>query len=299
MSAPTPPDPGPHDPDPNGAVPDPPAAPPQPPPDRWERLRKKAVEGASVAAERAGTAAKGAWDDREILARVAREKGRSAYDATRSTARTAWDHRQEAAAAAASVAGHATRTTAGAVRTGAGMARGVYADLGGLDAHPDGTPKRPWEVVVAGVLGIVASLAIALSIVWLAFTGGRTFRIVGFFTRSTGDELDNSTVETTGQVLSEIGTAILIAGVVAGAIVTAAFVLYAWRLWAGTGRSRWVGVATVVLAFFVVTPLSPTLTSVFLVFGLASVVFAFLPRAGTWFRYRKFLRTRSATGAPA
>jgi hypothetical protein len=63
--------------------------------------------------------------------------------------------------------------------------------------------------------------------------------------------------------------------------------VYAWRILVGRGRARWVAVGALVVALYLGLPFSPLLVALFELFGLASVVFAFLPRSTGWFALRK------------
>ncbi|MGC3023179.1 MULTISPECIES: hypothetical protein [unclassified Brevibacterium] len=144
-------------------------------------------------------------------------------------------------------------------------------------------PKRPFEVITASVLGFIAPFFVLAALVWMAFTGGRAFRIVGWVLRKIGDLTDTAVLSWAGDLSSGIATGIVAIAFVVGLIVIVGFTAYAWRLAVGRGRARWVAMGCLGLAFVVMTPLNPLLIGCFLLFGTASIVFAFLPRSSAWF----------------
>lgn len=144
--------------------------------------------------------------------------------------------------------------------------------------------RRPWEVIVAAVLGAVAPIFVLLALVIAAFTGGRVMRTLGWFLHTIGDESESTGVSAAGDVAEFIADAILLIGSVVGLAVTIEFAVYAWRVLVGRGRARWAALVCLAVGFVIVTPLSPLLIGGFLLFGTLSVVFAFLPRSSEWFR---------------
>ena len=147
--------------------------------------------------------------------------------------------------------------------------------------------RRPWEVVVAAVLGAVAPIFVLLALIVAAFTGGRVLRVLGWVLHGVGDSTEVSGVSVAGDVSDFLAQVILVVGAVAGLVVMGGFAVYAWRMFVGTGRARWVALVCLAIGFFVITPLSPLLISGFLLLGTLSVVFAFLPRSSAWFAGRR------------
>ena len=163
--------------------------------------------------------------------------------------------------------------------------------------HVSGLPKRPWEVIVASALGFIAPFFVLAALLWMAFTGGRTFRLLGWMLRGMGDLTDTTALSWAGDASTGIATVIVGIGTAIGLVVVAGFTAYAWRLVVGHGRARWVALACLGLAFMVMTPLNPLLISCFLLLGTASVVFAFLPRSSEWFaRARRSERAGPGAG---
>ena len=152
-----------------------------------------------------------------------------------------------------------------------------------LPMNVSARPKRPWEVIVASALGFIAPFFVLVALLWMAFTGGRTFRLLGWMLRGVGDLTDTAALSWAGDASTGIATVIVAIGTAIGFVVVAGFTVYAWRLVVGHGRARWVALACLGLAFMVMTPLNPLLISCFLLLGTASVVFAFLPRSSAWF----------------
>ena len=103
-----------------------------------------------------------------------------------------------------------------------------------------GVPKRPFEVITASVLGFIAPFFVLAALVWMAFTGGRAFRIVGWVLRKIGDLTDTAVLSWAGDLSSGIATGIVAIAFVVGLIVIVGFTAYAWRLAVGRGRARWV-----------------------------------------------------------
>ena len=163
--------------------------------------------------------------------------------------------------------------------------------------HVSGLPKRPWEVIVASALGFIAPFFVLAALLWMAFTGGRTFRLLGWMLRGMGDLTDTTALSWAGDASTGIATVIVGIGTAIGLVVVAGFTAYAWRLVVGHGRARWVALACLGLAFMVMTPLNPLLISCFLLSGTASVVLAFLPRSSAWFaRARRSERAGPGAG---
>lgn len=160
---------------------------------------------------------------------------------------------------------------------------GTYRSARDLQVNVFGVPKRPFEVITASVLGFIAPFFVLAALVWMAFTGGRAFRIVGWVLRKIGDLTDTAVLSWAGDLSSGIATGIVAIAFVVGLIVIVGFTAYAWRLAVGRGRARWVAMGCLGLAFVVMTPLNPLLIGCFLLFGTASIVFAFLPRSSAWF----------------
>lgn len=154
--------------------------------------------------------------------------------------------------------------------------------------------RRPWEIVVAAVLGALAPLFVLLALIIAAFTGGRVLRVLGWALHGIGDSTKAAGVSAAGDVTAFLAQVILFAGVAAGVVVMIGFFAYAWRTLVGTGRARWVALACLALGFFVITPLSPLLIGGFLLLGTLSVVFAFLPGSSAWFSQQR--RNRAAPG---
>ena len=163
-----------------------------------------------------------------------------------------------------------------------------------LPAAEPSVSRRPWEVVVAAVLGAVAPLFVLLALTIAAFTGGRVLRVLGWALHGIGDSTEAAGVSAAGDVTAFLANVILFVGVVAGVVVMIGFFAYAWRTLVGTGRARWVALACLALGFFVITPLSPLLIGGFLLLGTLSVVFAFLPGSSAWFSQQR--RNRAAPG---
>ena len=161
-----------------------------------------------------------------------------------------------------------------------------------LPAAEPSVSRRPWEVVVAAVLGAVAPLFVLLALIIAAFTGGRVLRVLGWALHGIGDSTKAAGVSAAGDVTAFLAQVILFAGVAAGVVVMIGFFAYAWRTLVGTGRARWVALACLALGFFVITPLSPLLIGGFLLLGTLSVVFAFLPDSSAWFAQQR--RNRAA-----
>ena len=163
-----------------------------------------------------------------------------------------------------------------------------------LPAAEPSVSRRPWEVVVAAVLGAVAPLFVLLALTIAAFTGGRVLRVLGWALHGIGDSTEAAGVSAAGDITAFLAQVILFAGVAAGVVVMIGFFAYAWRTLVGTGRARWVALACLALGFFVITPLSPLLIGGFLLLGTLSVVFAFLPGSSAWFSQQR--RNRAAPG---
>src|SRR5699024_2336215 len=52
-----------------------------------------------------------------------------------------------------------------------------------LSMDVSGPPKRPWEIIVASALGFFAPFFVLVALLWMAFIGGRTFRLLGWMLR--------------------------------------------------------------------------------------------------------------------
>ncbi|WP_157689079.1 hypothetical protein [Brevibacterium siliguriense] len=161
-----------------------------------------------------------------------------------------------------------------------------------VPAVDESVSHRPWEVVVAAVLGAVAPFFVLLALIVAAFTGGRVLRVLGWVLNRIGDSTEVAGVSVAGDITELLARVILVVGGVAGVVVMIGFAAYAWRMLVGTGRARWVALAYLALGLFVITPLSPLLISGFELLGILSVVFAFLPRSSAWFEQQR--RNRAA-----
>ena len=83
--------------------------------------------------------------------------------------------------------------------------------------------RRPWEVVVAAVLGAVAPLFVLLALTIAAFTGGRVLRVLGWALHGIGDSTEAAGVSAAGDVTAFLANVILFVGVVAGVVVMIGF----------------------------------------------------------------------------
>src|SRR5699024_8239801 len=149
--------------------------------------------------------------------------------------------------------------------------------------HVSGLPKRPWELIVASAPRFFAPFFVLVALLWMAFTGGGTFRLLGWVVPRVGDLTDTTAASSAGDAPPGIAAVTVAIGSAVGLVVVAGFTAYAWRLIVGHGRARWVALACLGSAFIVMSPLNPLLISCFLLFGTASVVLAFLPRSSAWF----------------
>src|SRR5699024_7129742 len=184
-----------------------------------------------------------------------------------------------------------------AARAREDLLRGAHRTGRDLPMDVSGPPKRPWEIIVASALGFFAPFFVLVALLWMAFTGGRTFRLLGWMLREVGDLTDATALSWAGDASTGIATVIVAIGSAVGLVVVAGFTAYAWRLVVGHGRARWVALACLGSAFIVMTPLNPLLISCFLLFGTASVVLAFLPRSSAWFARAR--RTERSPGPGA
>jgi hypothetical protein len=258
-----------------------------------DRGRAAAAGGAQnlqgAAAKAAGAAREG-WQQRDAIPDRARRwagTGASAADAVFSRAA---EHSSAVAARGAQVVDSAAAHSTAAWE----RSQEAYRAASSVPVDAQGRPQRPWEVRTAAILGLIAPLFVVAAIIMMATTSGRTLRMLGYLLRSAGSAAEAEALATAGEVSSGLAQVILGVGITMGVLVIAAFALYAWRVSAGRGRARWVALAALVLAFFLVTPLSPILMTCFLLLGTASVVCAFLPRASAW-----FARHRTLGGAQA
>ncbi|GAA1625562.1 hypothetical protein GCM10009700_11850 [Brevibacterium sanguinis] len=163
----------------------------------------------------------------------------------------------------------------------------AYTTASSLHADRTGRKRRPWEVLAAAILGLIAPLFIALAVIVMAVTGGRTLRAAGFALRQVGGSTGAEAVTAVGDMSTALANALVVVGIIVGLIVVVAFVVYAWRLLVGRGRARWIALAALIVSLFVLTPLSPILVTGFQLFGVTSLVFAFLPRSSAWFAHRR------------
>ena len=92
-----------------------------------------------------------------------------------------------------------------------------------LPAAEPSVSRRPWEVVVAAVLGAVAPLFVLLALTIAAFTGGRVLRVLGWALHGIGDSTEAAGVSAAGDVTAFLANVILFVGVVAGVVVMIGF----------------------------------------------------------------------------
>ncbi|GAA2104640.1 MULTISPECIES: hypothetical protein [Brevibacterium] len=262
-----------------------------------DRGRTAAAGGAQhlqgAAAKAAGAAREG-WQQRDAIRENAADRARRWTDSGASAADAVFTRAAEHSSAAAA-RGQQVVDTAAAHSTAAWeRSQEAYRAASSVPVDAQGRPLRPWEVRAAAILGLVAPLFVVAAIIMMATTSGRTLRMLGFLLQSAGSTTEAEALTTAGEVSSGLAQVILAVGITMGVVVIAAFALYAWRVLAGRGRARWIALAALVLAFFLVTPLSPILMTCFLLLGTASVVCAFLPRASAWFaRHRTFAGPQS------
>jgi hypothetical protein len=236
---------------------------------RASGLTQRGATAARVAARQVAQSSQNAWNDRERIAQSTGEQAKKAY---------------RTAAHGASAAYSATAT--GATKTWQTTGT-VYTSAGALPTNPDGSPRRPWEVIVSAVLAVIAPLFIVLAMVLTALGEGRFLRWGGQGLTKAGEESGIDALGTAGTIATVLSWVIIGTGIVIGLAVIIAFAVYAWRILVGRGRARWVAVGALVVALYLGLPFSPLLVALFELFGLASVVFAFLPRSTGWFALRK------------
>ncbi|GAA3833213.1 hypothetical protein KACC15558_07590 [Brevibacterium ammoniilyticum] len=150
-----------------------------------------------------------------------------------------------------------------------------------------GRPRRPWEILTAAIVGLVAPLFIVLAVISIAVSGGRTLRSVGWMLRGIGGTTGEESITAAADISAGIANVVVGVGIVVGLVVIAAFAVYSWRVLVGRGRARWVALIALIVSLFVLTPLSPMLVAGFQLCAIASLVFAFLPRSSAWFRHRR------------
>ncbi|WP_140954950.1 hypothetical protein [Brevibacterium sp. 2SA] len=216
-------------------------------------------------------------DVKNVAVRATSTMGRSAL----------WTKGRRAAGRASATALSGSRVAWEASTAAVRQGRDAYTTASSLHADRTGRKRRPWEVVAAAILGLIAPLFIALAVIVMAVTGGRTLRAAGFALRQLGGSTGAEAVTSVGDVSTALANALVVVGIIVGLIVIVAFVVYAWRLLVGRGRARWIALAALIVSLFVLTPLSPILVTGFQLFGAASLVFAFLPRSSAWFAHRR------------
>src|SRR5699024_12673004 len=94
------------------------------------------------------------------------------------------------------------------------------------------------EVIVASALGFIAPFFVLAALLWMAFTGGRTFRLLGWMLRGMGDLTDTTALSWAGDASTGIATVIVGIGAAIGLGVVAGFTAYGGRLGAGHRRAR-------------------------------------------------------------
>jgi len=164
--------------------------------------------------------------------------------------------------------------------------RNAYVSATAVPIDAQGAAKRPGEIIVAAVLGLVAPVFIVLEIIVMAVTGGRSLRGLGRVLSIVGDSAEVEAISTVGDISTGAAQALVGVGSVAAFLVILAFAVYSWRVLVGRGRARWLALAALVFSGFVTGPFNPILTALFILFGAASLVCAFLPRSTAWFRDR-------------
>src|SRR5699024_5917671 len=104
--------------------------------------------------------------------------------------------------------------------------------------HVSGLPKRPWEVIVGSAFGFIAPFFVLAALLWMAFTGGRTFRSLGCTLRVMLVVSGTSALPCPGDAPTRI--ALFVVAIVSAVrpAAVAAFSASAWRLMVGHGRPR-------------------------------------------------------------
>lgn len=229
---------------------------------------------------------------RDDVLRLGRDAAGVAASAAGSVRRSEfWKKGRSAAGGASRVAAAKglTAATATASASTAALRRGreVYSASVRLPLDGIGRPRRPWEILTAAIVGLVAPLFIVLAVISIAVSGGRTLRSVGWMLRGIGGTTGEESITAAADISAGIANVVVGVGIVVGLVVIAAFAVYSWRVLVGRGRARWVALIALIVSLFVLTPLSPMLVAGFQLCAIASLVFAFLPRSSAWFRHRR------------
>src|SRR5699024_10016560 len=135
--------------------------------------------------------------------------------------------------------------------------RNAYVSATAVPIDAQGAAKRPGEIIVAAVLGLVAPVFIVLEIIVMAVTGGRSLRGLGRVLSIVGDSAEVEAISTVGDISTGAAQALVGVGSVAAFLVILAFAVYSWRVLVGRGRARWLALAALVFSGFVTGPFNP------------------------------------------